>query len=643
MSLQIMCPGCIAKNDIELEKLEDNTAECITEGCDYSFKVCDYDKDADKFFEDQPSIVHPRKIEANGNVIVAYRYKEIERPSIFRLSELIQEETIKNLLEGFENSLHAPLRLYERDDEGGYNPEELLEIDTGGFGENHNKFCQELQNNKKWKNLCVRYTEEIVKNIFSGNKTNDKGKSNFKECWLRLKKRYTPIVINNFVFGVLVTGAWQTGGDDDEKRAVRDAVRRNSVTGFSDEKISYFSKEQIEKRKGEINSIKLLLEELGTAKYMLIRHKNDLNFIREIDAIFDSPPINRENELWCRVSRVLQRFSVFCEIEASILLIADLNEPDFVAVKSRYNADSIPERIELKESKAALEFFKIKGNWFFEGNDSEVDNLYFDAIKDKFQTKVRFLGVFEVPLHDQIGTLLLINRTFGRGVISPMTKGFVEGFVAHIIDRVRNSLAIIRLRDADKSVHVMIMQTYHTLSQFADVVVGNSEYLKRLIETEGAMDVEKIITTEQKIEESVQNLVTKTKTFYYSTTISAGEKLEYQKTDNINILEILKKSKERFFFFAQDRSIEITIMCHQKKLPAFSGDEGKLELVFSNIMQNLSKIWGQTCSIDKCIYIKGLTSTIWGPKQSRSHLKNKVLTIETVRGHYAYLTTFLWK
>ncbi len=579
MHIKINCPNCQNEVIIINDKHKCNI------DCGYIFNVFSSEKEACVFRDSQPSI-EPRHIIYNDYWIVAYCYEKVERPSIYTLTKLISEETISNLFRGFSNIMKAPLQIYERmktDPSRIFIPQEIL---LKGGSEFYDPFCQKVHESSKGKSECSQYILRQVEQMFFNNIKSPV----FYYCWLGQRQMFIPIVINNFLYGVIVCGKWHrenNKADEDHIKKGIEAASHKLGIEYNFDSIPSFNEMEIIQKKKEVFSIKEQLESLGSSSFRTIRYERDWDFIRETDAIFSTTPITTEKLLFGRLNLILERLTEFCDFESCFLFISENGNLNKITMKCQYPKNIIPDGKTLVSNNIVTDLSTI--NNYFTREPQNAGPIY-DLIKKYFSNPIKLFGYIPLDVLDDKGFLVLINRRIGSGNrVSMTTMDFIHRFVGRLVININNFLSLIKLQKAEYQRQELITLTVHTLNQYMDGLLADSKLLERYIEKDEDVPLEKYINTAQEISERVSSLASKTKTFYYSTTINAGKAIDFRFDKSFSILELLRKCKNDYYFFAKKRHISVEIEEPCKELPDIIGDEEKIEIVFSNLFHNAIK------------------------------------------------------
>ncbi len=583
--IDMYCPYCSQKNT-----LTNNNLKCSNKSCLYQFKVFIREEGAHKFHDIQKSIL-PRHINEVGKYwIVSYCFYEVRRPSINKLTELIDKETLNSVLRGFVHILKAPLYVYERKDsdsvyqtDSAYNIEEFYEV-----------FCRKIQKEERGKILCLSCTKKRVEEMFNGNNKD----AEYQHCLFGVGIKLVPIVINSFLYGLLLMcGGCKKNNDEKDLISINDGfeyAKREMGINYSLINIVNHEENEIGKQNAEIDSIKKQLEDLGSNSYKRKRYERDDDFIREIDAWFATPSIKTEEVLWERLNRILERLARFCDFGACLLFMSESEKSEKIYLKSRYPLKLLNREDFINPDEAVLDFFKRKKSYFTR-KPEETRSIY-EFIKNDYKDEIKVMGVFTLDLHPERGFLVIVNRQFGlsnnvvsSSSVSDTTKEFILRFAGYLVTNIRNHLSLIKLKKSEKERQEMVTITVHTFNHYIDGILADSCLLERLTTKYNEVPTEKVIRTSKRIAERVLSLATKTKLFYYSTVINAGKDIDFRFDKKISIKELLKKCINQFCFFAKSRGIEINLEDNGSAIPDIWCDEEKIRIVFENIIHNAIK------------------------------------------------------
>lgn len=227
--------------------VRDSEFSCQNTACSYKFKVFDKFENADKFREIQPS-TKPKDIIPVGNkYVVYYCYTEVEPFRVERLTDVVDEDTIRMLLRGFAFRSKLSLVIIEQNKElidGKEYRRIEPEIEHGDFCRFIRNLGPELEDGKrKWDMECNLSVYTIAKELF-----NSPANQIFeRHCWAGLKKKFLPLSINNKNVGMLVCSDIRLDNKE-EKDKFREGLKQISeVINLTD-----LEKENLNKEKNNL-------------------------------------------------------------------------------------------------------------------------------------------------------------------------------------------------------------------------------------------------------------------------------------------------------------------------------------------------------------------------------------------------------
>lgn len=590
MTIKFVCPNCGLENNISANKVK-----CQDEGCGYSFQIFESEIDAERFLSTVPTIAPRHKDPIEKYWIVSFKYKEVEPYTIKRFSDVVDEKILRMILRGFGHILNASLTIIEPNSDPIQKGREFRRIDPINPDEHLNVYCERIRKNEKGRRECKRSVYEIVKKRF-----NEKEKY-FDFCWAGMKKLFAPLMIDNIPIGFLVCGEMQGDGSE-EKNEIEKGIKRVSenlkiseeelrnLTEKNPNKPRVLSKEDIDKRKKEIDALKKSLEDLGEKNYKSKMQAREQEFLKEVDALFNIKyEIPEEKTLWNRVSQVLKRVSDFGGFEYCIFLAnIENNQENFTMLASNKDLDLQPISID----KEFTDIIEKKKNLFLTKEyiyKISNTNLY-RAINRAIKRDIQLCCICPFDLHDKRkGLLIFLNRAKKRegNIISEYTKDFVLGTVRDLVNHIRRELSLRKILSVETERKRYVEATFHTIHQSMDSLRNKMDYIERLTKKE-PKDINEIATTALEFREDITELENRANSLYQFIDRGAGiENYRFDKPFSIELL--LKRLINRFIFFAQKRGISCILEPIPYKLPLVYWDEDKMEVVFSNIFHNAIK------------------------------------------------------
>lgn len=595
MMIKFLCPNCGSGN---------NTAagifKCQNEECGYSFQVFESEIDAERFLSTIPTIAPRRKEQIEKYWIASFKYKEVEPYTIKRFSDVVDETILRMILRGFGHILNAPLTIIEPNFDPIQAGKEFRRIDPINPNEHLNEYCKKIRRGEGGKE-CKRSVYQIVKKRF-----NEKEEF-FDYCWAGMKKYFTPLIISNIQVGVLVCGEMQKGEFEEEGKIKEGIDNVSKILKIPIEQIRPYtqwirSKNNVEKRGKEIESLKKSLEDLGENNYKFKMQVREQEFLKEVDALFNIRyDSSEEKALRDRVNLVLRRVSKFGGFEHCIFMTnIEGSQRNFSILASNKDLGLKPILID----QEFIDILKKKKNLFLTKNNLQKIsniNLYKD-INRAIKRDIKISCICPFDLHDkQIGFLLFINRSKEiqereGDTISEYTKFFVSGVARELINHIRRYLSLKNIFSAEAERKRYVETTFHTLHQSMDSLRSKMDYIERLWKKE-SKDINEIIETALEFREDITELENRANTLYQF--IGRGSGIENYRFDKSFSIEwLLKRLISKFTFFAKKRAISCILVLQSSRLPAVYWDEDKMEVVFSNIIHNAIKYSHSNTTVD---------------------------------------------
>ena len=539
---------------------------------------------------------------------MAYYFEETKPFWIKRLSDVVDESTIQMLLQGFGHELNFPLVIIEPNTKPYLKDKKLHRIDPSNPLEYHSEFCESIKSTKKGGGECKRSTYEIAKRLYK-KQSFDGTKPEF--CWMGLRKYFIPLSVNRVPVATLVCGGFQLDSKEDRKRLVQ-GLERCAELGLDSKQLEklakesqfIFSPEEMDKTRSKLESFRKSLESFMEYYYQAKTTEREWEFLQEIEAMFNLvyKPRPTEEKLWKRMKWILNRINQFCGFESSCFFINNDETAERLILKSQ-----VPEGI---YSNASLimddDFRKImneKKEYFYDaGNAIEKASIPQQVI-NLLGRDARVIGTFPLDLRDRKAFLIFKNRKRvpkedrwrGEGYVSIYLRNFSNLMAGVLINHLRSHLSTIKLYEAEEERQDFIARTFHTINSYMDTLRVRGTSLDRALE-KSPVDFKKVFIIAQEIDEYLQGLENKTKTLYYY--MLSGE-IEFRFDKSFSLINLLERCKDRFYFFAKNRGIEIKIE-EEYKVPPALGDQEKLDVAFSNILHNAIKY----SHLNKDIYIR---------------------------------------
>lgn len=593
MSLKIQCPNCNTENlisDIELS--------CQNEKCVYKFKVFDKKDDAEKFRATQPSTEPKRLITHNNKYIVCYCYIEVEPFRVKRLTDVIDENTVRMLLRGF--AFHSKPSLViiepcrEPAEEKKFRRIEPY-IEYGVFCKFIRNLGTENKNGVKEGEIeCKRSVYKIAKELFNkpANKIYE------KPCWTGLKKHFLPLSINNINVGMLVCSDIKLNNDEERKRFLEEVKRIPGIIDISEEEFENLNKEveklllssKSSKEMGmniqEIKDLKDIIERISEDNYLAKRKINERLFLDEIDALFSVPidmDYTREHFIE-KINTAIKRMNEFCEFETCIFLTNETNTERFQILSHHSINGNLENKydISINIDESISELLEKRKNHFYSKEDRE------NPIFDKFMKILKPLHIKAISIcpfnliGDNEGLLLLINRTKESYYeISGYTKEFINGLLRDFVNHLRGFYTV-----QERKEHIAL--TFHTMNQSMDTLMAKATFLHRVSSKKEVTDIATIKSISKEIESDVEATGKRVETLYYYTAIGT-EAEEYRFDKPFAIINLIKNCRDRYLPFAQTRGIEIFVIRNEYDIPDVFWDKGKIDVAVSNVLHNAIK------------------------------------------------------
>ncbi len=599
-----ICPNCNKENSISGEEFF-----CQNENCTYKFKVFNKKDDAEKFKTYQPS-TKPKQINFyNDKYIVSYCYEPIEPFKVERLSDVIDEDTIKMLLRGFAFRSKLSLVILEKSKEL-IEGKEFTRIETDV---EFSDFCEFIRNTyfkienreKKGENRCKDSVYRIAKELFD----NQEGGIYQKYCWVGLKKNFLPLSINNKNIGMLVCSDIRLDNEE-EKDKFRNKINQISENLSEEEKSELKKKahkllsdsvahDEIGKRLDEIRNLKKVFEKIGEDNYIARRQVYERHFLDELDALFSVPAgIDYTRELFEEKLKItIKRINEFSGFEIGIFLTNEINTDKFQTI-TYHSTGGDKVNISVENDTIVSALFEKMDNIFL---SDKHDDLKFKKFKEILKPiEIKFISICPFNLiGDKEGLLLLINRTkkFDHNIT------YIEEFINGLLRDFVNHLRIFYTSEERKD-HLAI--TFHTMNQSMETLIAKATYLYTNLQNKNEVKEEDIITIKdvsKKIEADVEAMERRVKVFYYFTAIGTDAE-EYRFDKPFPLVKLIEDCKDRYIHYAHAREIDIEIK-KDDYIPHVFWDKDKIDIAISNVIHNAIKFSDKNKNITIWLSRKG--------------------------------------
>jgi len=591
---QIACPNC--GNEVSIPVPGD--AVCDTHGCGHMFRAFGKrDREsADQFYGQQASVRDKLITEAqDGRLVVSYYYEQVEPFIIEKLTDVIDEEPLRIVQAGLTEKLEKPMTILER------RKGRFVRISPLTPRAHYERFCSFLRDVLGGEKACCEYDEERAMRLYEA----DSPRTLFEPCWAGLYDLSIPIMINEKVVAVFLTGQLRLEGKKGDSELL-DGVQRvkkklelseaqtDELLKLADEAVgaSRIKESGLEGRRREWEAVVDTITRLGSEKFYAQRQVSEQLFLDEIFALFDM--VKDESSLWAVLDRVLRRLCEFCHFEFGTFLAAERPARPF-ALRSigRVPSSGLIAGRNMKVTQGEVDFRSRKLLLLDRSNPG-------GALMGKMGSllglaSVTFAVVARVSFREEgQGLILLVNRTPIGGRrrklgISEYGRRFLEKAVHEIGIEIRTTLSNVDLRRRDRDRGEFEAATLHALRTYMQSILGKTGYLKELLRLrpDDSATIEEVIQVSHEIDACVQLLNAKARSLSYSTAVAAEAVFRCDRP--VSLEALLRRCAERFRHAAAARGIRILFNKESYDLPPARMDGDKLDIAFSNIIDNAVK------------------------------------------------------
>ena len=527
---------------------------------------------------------------------------EIEKIQPFRITKLtdvIDEEVLQMIQTGVSERLKVPVTIVEK------RGREWNRIDPVIPFQHFCDFCRYFrgESNSETDKECLGWDFKKAEEILQ----NDNHDPVHFPCCMVLRGVAFPMVIDGKIIAVLFSGQKRFEGMDyDVKEQARQMAKEYKRLNFRKMKrllgkMDVVTESEIRAFMGELTPMVKHITALGEQNYVIKKRLQEEQFLDELSSYFRYNYEEDISPLWSRLEKTLQRVNEFADTQVIMFFTKDRESKTWLCKAGA----GIPEDLVLH---FRLDCTQIED--FESGMPVNIDehSLFLDGKKADMEGYLGNYYPFHVPLRRNLAGLLILKK-ISEKVVSVDVEGdslSVDVEVAllkEIADVINVQIRAVyfevdqhqrsrdqekhiqELEEVDKEREEFMIEMAHALRAPMQSILSESEYIARR-RTKMSRPDWQITKSSNKIIEEVGILKNK-----LDNSLLFGDVdrrlIEYNFREN-SLVSLIEECAD-LFRDAAERERDINIILEVDGLPDFKFDRDKMDIVFTNVLDNAIK------------------------------------------------------